>query len=139
MKNLFIPILIIALIVGLGCGKNLFQEKSIVGKWRMVKFYDPDKNKWEESEASDQKFYELFENGDIKYNFGKTNTATYTLDKSSEPYRLIIKYSEKESLTWIYKFQGDRLITKHPRDNKYGVAKDFSLEPNFAVTEWERK
>ncbi len=132
------PVLIIALTVGLGC-KNMFQEKSLVGKWREVKHYNPDKGKWEDSTDKDG-YYELFENGDIGTESGKKAWLSYTLDTRANPHQLVITNKDsKLDIPWIYKFQGESLIVKMPKDPKYGVAKDFSLEPNFVITEYERK
>ena len=86
MKNLFMPVLIIALTVGFGC-KNMFQEKSLVGKWREVKHYDPNKGKWEDSTDKKDQYYELFENGDIGTESGKKakiRLSTLNSKKSSK-------------------------------------------------------
>lgn len=147
MKNLVLPILIIALTIGFGCKniQNIFQDKSLVGKWRPVKGYDPKTGKWEDekrhSDSEKDYLMEFFSNGDYGFNlFGLDTSRTYKSDTSTTPNRIILtdKKTGKESV-WIYKFQGKNLIIKFPIEEKYGIAKDFSLEPNFAIWELERK
>src|SRR4051812_5049850 len=109
MKNLFVPILIIVLTVGFGC-KNMSQEKSLVGKWREVKAYDPDTGKWKDNENTAE--YELLENGDIKTGSSDKIWLSYTLDTRANPHRMVItnrESKEKAPSIWIYKFQGESL------------------------------
>lgn len=153
MKNLLIPILLIALTVGLGCSKDIFQkgkslvgqEKSLIGKWKPMKAYDPKTDKWEElkrpTDTENDYLLEFFSNGDYGVNlFGLDTSKTYKTDNSVTPNRLIVtdKKSKKET-TYIYKFQGERLVLKMATEEKYGVAKDFNTEPNFVIWELERK
>lgn len=152
MKNLLMPILIVVLTVGLGCSKDLFdgksiinQEKSLIGKWKPMKAYDPKTDKWEELKRppnpENDYLYEFFANGDFGMNLFTLDTSkTYKTDTSVTPNKLIItdKKSKKET-THIYKFQGERLILKMASEEKYGVAKDFNTEPNFVIFELERK
>lgn len=152
MKNLLIPILLIALTVGFGC-RNLKQEKSLdlnqtislIGKWKPMRAYDPKTDKWEElkrpSDPEKDYLYEFFDTGDFGVNlFGLDTSKTYKTDTSVTPKHLILtdKKSKKE-VTYIYKFQGERLILKMASEEKYGVAKDFNTEPNFIIFELEKK
>ena len=140
MKNLLLPILLLALIAGFGC-KNLFQEKSIVGKWKMVKSYDSNKGKWEE--AKDPEYIlEFLPDGRFSDNLltKLEQGSTYKVDNSVNPKQIIFMHKgNKEPSIFIYKFEGERLIMKAPNAAKYGVAKDFSFEPNFGIIEFEKK
>ncbi len=140
MKNLLLPILIMALTVGFGC-KNIFQEQSIVGNWVLMKAFDPKENKWSEKPPDDKSYVQVFKNGNIKFDTSKGTDATYKLDNSASPKRLLITINDKPQI-WIYKFQGERLIVKmfaKPENGKNEVAKDFNTEPNFAIWELEKK
>lgn len=147
MKNLLIPTLLIALTIGFGCKniqnvvqENVVQEKSIVGKWWGIKNYDPESKKWNETPSKDFVF-EFHSNGDFGTNiFGYSVDATYILDTKSNPKRIIFtNKKDKSQIIWIYKFEGEKLITKSAVHPKYRVAKDFNPEPNFGIAELERK
>ena len=147
MKNLLIPILLIAITVGFGCKniqnvvqENSVQEKSIVGKWWGIRKYEPNSSKWDETPTKDF-IFEFQSNGDFGSNiFGYTVGATYILDTKSVPKQIVFTGKKDKKQTFCaYKFQGDRLIIKIPTDSKYGVAKDFNPEPNYLIMELERK
>ncbi len=110
-----------------------------------MRAYDPKTDKWEElkrpSDPEKDYLYEFFDTGDFGVNlFGLDTSKTYKTDTSVTPKHLILtdKKSKKE-VTYIYKFQGERLILKMASEEKYGVAKDFNTEPNFIIFELEKK
>lgn len=142
-KNLFISVLMIVLGVSFGC-KNSFHKYSLVGKWVLFKQYDPKNECWKQLKRYndiDQDFIiKFFLNGD----YGVNNqiqypSETYKLDTSTIPNRIIITHKKtgKENIL-IYRFQDEKLVLKFAVEEKYGVAKDFSIEPNFTIWELEK-
>jgi uncharacterized protein (TIGR03067 family) len=153
MKNIFLLILLIALAISFGCQKQSktvksgektsekTAEKTVIGKWKAVKTYNPDSGKWEEV-TEQETVIDFQEDGKYENNvpLKVKDPATYKVDNSVEPHQIILTSQHKnEPKSWIYKFQGERLIVKIPSEAKYGAAKDFSIEPNFSIIEFERQ
>ncbi len=138
MKNLLIPILLLTLSVGFGC-KSLFQQKSVIGKWKAVKVYE--NGKW--GVAKDNEYImEFLQDGRYSDNVltKLEDGSTYKVDNSVNPNQLLLIHKgDKQPIVCIYKFQGEKLILKAPNSSKYGAPKDFSTEPNFGIIEFEKK
>lgn len=82
----------------------------------------------------------FFLNGDYGINNQISYPSeTYKLDTSTIPNRIIIrnKKTGNEKIL-IYQFQDERLVLKLAVEEKYGVAKDFGVEPNFMIWELEK-
>ncbi len=141
MKNLFIPVFIIALLIAFGC-KNPFQEKSIVGRWKLVKINE--KDKWEDAGKLEVEV-EFHANGDITFmslnnKANSTNEkATYTVDNSANPNRVVITGNKNKPSIWIYKFEGEKIIGKNALKENKGVANHFNPEPDYLMVELEKK
>jgi len=136
MKNLFIPIIFMALTLGFGC-KNIFQEKSIVGQWKEIRTYRPSQGKWQKYGQPDD-FIEFFANGDVGFRgfSGYSVCCTYTIDDKADPNRIMITNKKDNSQQiWIYKFEGKKLIIKIPKGDNKRAATNFDIEPEFEIME----
>jgi uncharacterized protein (TIGR03067 family) len=142
MKNLLIAVFVLALVIGLGCAKGMFGEKSIVGRWKEKRIYNMgSQRKWIEVDYGDD-FLEFTAGGDWNAKLAKDNSnqGTYTLDNSVNPHRLILTLKKDQTQTVvIYKIEGDQLTIGGALDPKDPTPKDFEPDPKNQITEFIRK
>ncbi len=143
MKNLLLPVLILTLTIGFGCKniQNLLQEKKpVIGKWKQIKFYNPEENKWIESPFNYT--IEFLPNGDYdtSLSFSAYGKKIYSTDNSVNPPRITItNLKDKEQQKLIYQFQGNNLIIKSGAESNTDFAKDFKPDPKYQLFEYQKQ